>query len=227
MTCARYLVGLLGLLWLPPSGYLAANPQPDPQELSQLAERVDTANRLFEEKKYQEALPVYQDVYERSREPTMLFSMGQCYRNLSRFQEAAASYQAFLREAPKAHELRPLAQQLLQEVEAKTPPTAPDAPTSKARALYLGAGAFGILGASAGVAAIATIFVAGERQRDGDIDDAQRLAGRAQRFAIAADVSVVASLGLVIGGFVLSKKEKKMTTSLVLGPSQATLRLEF
>jgi tetratricopeptide (TPR) repeat protein len=225
MTHLRYIGRLFGLLCLLYINQALAKPQPTPN-LSQLAARVDTANRLFQEKKYEEALPVYQDVYENSQEPTMLFNMGQCYRNLGRFQEAVGSYQNFLDKASKDHELRALAQQLLKEVEARLP--APELPRkSKAHPFYLAAGVAGAFGVTAGAASVATILVAGQKQDNNDIDGARRLTGLAEIFAATADVSLAASLGLVISGFVLSKKEKKITTSLYIGPSQAILRLEF
>jgi tetratricopeptide (TPR) repeat protein len=226
MSCLRCIVWLLSLFCLFQASPAQAKPQPSEQELAKLAESVDKANKLFEEKKYQQALPLYQDVYTRSKEPTMLFSIGQCYRNLGQFELAARSYEAFLKEAPQNQELRPLAQQLLTEAQEKLPK--PDPPKKLTpRKLYLTAGATGALSLSTGVASLITIVLSEKQEDLGEDAKAEDLAKLAQVLALTADVSGGVSLGFAIGGFVLSKKEKKTTTSLYLGPTQAILALEF
>src|SRR5687767_2529066 len=85
-----------------------ADPKPlSDQEITILAEKVDKADKLFKDGKYEKALPLYQDAYQASEEPTMLFSIAQCYRNLKQFQLAADHYKKFLSSAPPDSEYRP------------------------------------------------------------------------------------------------------------------------
>ena len=235
MTYSQCLGWLFGLLCLIHTNQILAKPQPTPQELAQLAERVDTANKFFEQKKYQEALPVYQDIYNRSNEPTMLFSVAQCYRNLEKYKEATDNYRSFLSKTTEDNELRPLAQQLLTEVEAKIPKTTPG-PTIKdpikpklapSFYLFVGAGAAGAAGAGFGVMALlAANGVKAEQKPDGDADTAADLTQQSKNRALISDLSFVAAIGLGLAGFVLSKKDNEKTT-LLLGPSQVAIAVEF
>src|SRR5262249_44458780 len=65
-----------------------------------------------------------------SQAPELLFNIGQCYRNLGRYEEATKSYQAFLRVTPNAPN-RAKVEALIAEMEAareKQPKEASPAP---------------------------------------------------------------------------------------------------
>ena len=231
----RSVVGLFlscGLLF---SETLTAEPkQLTEQELAGLASKVDKADKLFKSDKYEEALPIYQEAYDLTEEPTMLFSIAQCYRNLGRYQEATDGYRSFLSKTPADNELRPLAQQLLTEVEAKLPKTTGKTPkdTTKPKQapslyLFIGAGTAGAAGAGFGVMALlASNGVKAEQKPDGNAGAAAELTQKSKTRALVSDLSFVAAIGLGLGGFVLSKKDNEKTT-LLLGPSQVAVSVEF
>src|SRR6187549_40864 len=75
------------------------------QELTELATKVDKADTLFKKNKFQEALEIYQEAYNLTEEPTMLFSIAQCQRNLGKTQEAIENYQRFLEKSAPDNEL--------------------------------------------------------------------------------------------------------------------------
>ena len=52
--------------------------------------------------KYNNALENYQRAYEKVQSPELLFNIAQCYRLLERYQEAATTYETFLREDPNS-----------------------------------------------------------------------------------------------------------------------------
>jgi tetratricopeptide (TPR) repeat protein len=193
---------------------------------AELAARVEQANKLYQKQKYQEALPIYQDIYIQTKEPTMLFSMGQCYRNLKQLPEAAESYRSFLQSAPPESEFVPIAQQLLQEVESQLPKEQkPPKDKKKIHPLYLGAVGVGALSLGVGATSLTTLLLGKNKEDNGDAEGAASLLKVSALTAPIADIAAVVSLGLAAGGFVLSKK--KTSAALLIGPTQATLSLEF
>jgi tetratricopeptide (TPR) repeat protein len=226
------------LIWLCCVVFIqAANAAPkelSDQELSALAVQVDKADKLFKSGKFEEALVIYQEAYNLTEEPTMLFSAAQCYRNLEKYEEATTNYRSFLAKAPEDNELRPLAQQLLAEVETKRSNGATDPKTAASKTkpkhslyFFVAAGTAGAAGAGLGAAALlAAKGVAAEQSPEGDENTAADLTQKSKRRALASDLSFVAAVGLGLGGFVISKKEQEKTT-LLIGPSQVAIAVEF
>jgi tetratricopeptide (TPR) repeat protein len=68
--------------------------------------------------KFDKSLQGFQQVYELTSEPSLLFNIAQCYRQLGRFEEAKKSYQTFLRDVPK-HPLRANAQERIKDLDAE------------------------------------------------------------------------------------------------------------
>lgn len=80
---------------------------------------------------YKEALEDFKGAYRNFREPTFLFNIAQCERQLHDYAAAAAHYRAYRRETPEAPN-RPEVDQLISEMDrqaaaqpAPEPPTAP------------------------------------------------------------------------------------------------------
>jgi tetratricopeptide (TPR) repeat protein len=220
------------------SGVATAEPkQLTEQELTELATKVDKADTLFKNNKFEEALPIYQEAYNLTEEPTMLFSVAQCYRNLNKNQEAADNYRKFLASAPQDNELRPLAQQLLSETEAKIPkntpkdlvtPKAPKPEKKTSLYFFIGAGAAGAAGAGFGVAALSSAKKSKDSQQEGDeASQIKIFLDQTTLRSAVADLCFVAAIGVGVAGVLASKKEKKEQTTLFVGPSQVTISVEF
>lgn len=60
------------------------------------------AEQAFAERQFEKALKLYLSSYEASQLPELLFNVGQCYRNLSRPQDALFYYQRYLSLKPDA-----------------------------------------------------------------------------------------------------------------------------
>jgi tetratricopeptide (TPR) repeat protein len=83
------------------------------KEAAALYQRADTSYKL---QKYQESLKDFQASYELSKEPAILFNIGQCYRQLDQLSDAKKSFQFFLRDAPE-HPKNSTAEKLIQELD--------------------------------------------------------------------------------------------------------------
>src|SRR5690242_8951031 len=118
MLSKRYQGWLVALSILLPTLLLAKPKELSEQELLALSVKVEKADKLFKKGQYDKALPIYTEAYEATEEPLMLFDMAQCYRNLKQPEEAAKAYKKFIKKAPDDAQ-RPLAEQLLAEVEAE------------------------------------------------------------------------------------------------------------
>src|SRR5687767_1629312 len=98
-TLLRYALALgVGLLF----AFFAAESAAGPSQAE-----LDRARALFEEGEtfykvgeYDKALESYKQAYILSKEPALLFNMAQCYRLLSRSDEAVRTYKIFIRDTP-------------------------------------------------------------------------------------------------------------------------------
>jgi hypothetical protein len=86
-----------------------------PRDAATLYRSAETHYKL---QQYQESLTEFQDSYELSKEPAILFNIGQCYRQLDRLEDAKKSFQFFVRDAP-SHAKRATAEKLIEELDAE------------------------------------------------------------------------------------------------------------
>jgi tetratricopeptide (TPR) repeat protein len=75
---------------------IAADPREDAKALSK---RAGTA---FKVARFQEALDLYTQAYERFPAPALLFNLGQCNKNLGHYERALFFFQGYLRDKPDA-----------------------------------------------------------------------------------------------------------------------------
>src|SRR5688572_26313322 len=81
---------------------LAASPalgQPNNDPVTAQA-KYEEAERFYKLGEYEVALPLYRDSFLLSGEPELLFNIGQCNRQLGRYEEALKDYKAYLRDVP-------------------------------------------------------------------------------------------------------------------------------
>jgi tetratricopeptide (TPR) repeat protein len=86
---------------------------------------------------YDEALASFEKAYRIKHDPAFLFNIGQCQRQLHRYEDAERSYRAFLRESPNTPKAgREQVQKLVADMEkavaderAKQPPTGTEPPS--------------------------------------------------------------------------------------------------
>jgi hypothetical protein len=81
---------------------LAQQNPPAPDNLEQAIKLYDEAEVHYQLQEWEKALEKYKEAYRLSREPDMLFNIGQCYRFLKKYDEAIKSYNAFQREVPNS-----------------------------------------------------------------------------------------------------------------------------
>jgi tetratricopeptide (TPR) repeat protein len=199
------------------------------EDIKRLAAMVDNADKLFSASKYEDALPIYQSIYDQTSEPTMLYRIALCQEKLNRPKDAVASYQRFLKEAPADNSFREKAESSMKEQAALIPkdaqpdpePEPPKPPKKKSTFLYAGAGATGVAGIAFGILGLQKAIDASKGEPGaGDLQD------KANQFGLISDVAFVATIGLGVGGYLLSKKEKEQVT-LLIGPTRVALSVEF
>jgi tetratricopeptide (TPR) repeat protein len=80
--------------------------------------KYEEAEKYYKLGEFGAALPLYRESYLLSGEPELLFNMGQCNRQLGRYEEAIKNYKAYLRDVPNSP-TRPDVERLILEVEQK------------------------------------------------------------------------------------------------------------
>lgn len=198
----------------------------------------------FRKGDYQGALSGYQEAYNLSKEPLLLFNIGQCHSNLKQYQEAIDAYQRFLTESPQSTQ-RPLAESLIKENQEKlnklpkTEPTSatqpnpetPSAPSSlpSSKLFYLGGASAGTLGLVLGTVSFGAALRARGIQKDPDGDNTEIEAPfqRAKALSHVADIFFV--LGIASGGvgYWLDLKAKEDKISASLSPTGVSVQLQF
>src|SRR5947207_2642735 len=108
----RLLVAVL----LAASTALAA-PPPDPAT-AKAKELFGHAEALYALTRYAEALAEYERAFETRPLPGFLFNIGQCHRQLGRWEKAAYFYRAYLERQPEARN-RDLVNSLIAEMDQK------------------------------------------------------------------------------------------------------------
>jgi hypothetical protein len=89
---------------------------------------------------FEEALASFESAYRRHHDPAFLFNIGQCQRNLHKYEDAERSYRAYLRESPdlpdstrlQVQKLMLEMEQAINEQRAKQPPTGTQPPSGVA-----------------------------------------------------------------------------------------------
>lgn len=106
--------------------------QPSGADIEKAKKLVAAADNLFQLQKYDQALAHYQEAYDLSKAPAILFNVGQCYRLTNHPQEAIQSYRAFLEAIPNTPYRKEVEEKiaLLEEEVKKLPPKSQPASTS-------------------------------------------------------------------------------------------------
>jgi tetratricopeptide (TPR) repeat protein len=94
----------------------AAQPSSQPNPDAEARRLFESAEIHFRLQDFSTALDEYKAAYQLSTRPGLLFNIGQCYKQLKRYDEALKSYQAFLAASPNSA-LRPEVELLLIETE--------------------------------------------------------------------------------------------------------------
>ncbi len=89
----------------------------DPAERS-AHRHFERGEKLYNLKKYDEALAEYQKAFDASPAPEILFNIAQCYRNLGNYEDAVFTYKRFLQQEPDAPN-RDKVERLITELERK------------------------------------------------------------------------------------------------------------
>jgi tetratricopeptide (TPR) repeat protein len=110
----RARIWLLGLLcW---ASLSVAQPSSQPNPDAEARRLYESAEIHFHLQEFSLALDEYKAAYQLSSKPGLLFNIGQCYKQLKRYDEALKSYQAFLAALPNSS-LRPEVEILIIETE--------------------------------------------------------------------------------------------------------------
>jgi tetratricopeptide (TPR) repeat protein len=233
------VVPLLGAatLFLSPLAPIQAQPKGAAKGLSK--EQRERAKKLFDDAEayynigeYDKALSGYREAYLLSKEPALLFNMGQCYRLLGKREEAIKVYRSFIKEAPDSP-LRPNVEEIILSLQAelqKGQDPGPQPPQSQAlspaepggpppggpapaepvagRPLRRFAlpGALGVAGLAFGAGALS---LRNKVEQSGEIDRATQRRGLA--ISIASDLSLL-SAGVTL--FLALRPKKEAAASL-------------
>lgn len=105
----------------------AQQPQPTPADLEKAKTFFDIAQKFYQLEDFSQALENYQQSYNLSGKPLLLFNIAQCQRRLDRKKDALASYQKFVKTAPADTDPNLLAQaeSFIQELEVALAPPPP------------------------------------------------------------------------------------------------------
>ena len=189
------------------------------------------AESFYQVQEYGKALATYKESYLLSKQPEILYSLGECQRQLKQYEEAIKSYKTFLQARPDSPQ-RDQAETLIKESEARleeeraareaarvaTQPTSQsstqtkDKKPSKHLFFYGGAGAFGAGGLILGALSLSAARDAKSQSEITlqdppiDFDEIERLSGRSKNLAHLSDAFLVAGLASGVAGFIVSRK---------------------
>lgn len=88
----------------------------DAEKRKKAAEFFEEGEKRYNLQEYDKALELYKEAYLLAPEPELLFNIGQCYRQLEKYEEALKSYQTFLRLLAPDDPRRPAIDKLIGEV---------------------------------------------------------------------------------------------------------------
>lgn len=104
---------LLGFLW-----GLTALAAPKTGDVEKAAKLYEEAEANYKLQKFKEALAGFEEAYRLTSEPSLLYNLGQCYRQLDRLEEAKKAYTSFVRDAPESP-FRKSAEERIEEINAE------------------------------------------------------------------------------------------------------------
>jgi tetratricopeptide (TPR) repeat protein len=205
------------------------------------------AKAFFTSGRYQEALALFQELYQADAQLTRLVDMGNCYEKLGQEKEALASYQTFVEKAPNDNPQRALIAAKLKQEKALDNEAIPEGQNNKEaktssdlskpteaelpKRLLIGSVVSAGLGITAGSLAIVLaqqVQAAGERRDVPTITTKQK-----QRAALAAASDGLFVVALATGGLGIilhqrtKKAEKNTSATLLLTPTGVSLGLEY
>jgi tetratricopeptide (TPR) repeat protein len=206
--------------------------QSDPDKIAKATAAFDEAETYYNLRKWDKALEKYEEAYVLSKEPALLFNIGQCYRQMGRYDDAIGSYRTFLRLVSEDNPARSKAEELIKSTEelkasgVKIEPTSipqPENPTSEPAhntkagpgkaILFGGIGGIAVSGVFGGIA-IKRAIDAHDIFEGGQAQAGNELFKSAQKIGYVSDSFLFVGLGAVVAGFVLQSKEKKVSVSL-------------
>lgn len=242
---------LVGALLAGLSAPILAQPAPKPgmsaEEKRQRAIDLFTeAEKFYAVQEWQRALDLYKESYLLSVEPALLYNIGQCQRQLKKYEEALKSYRAFIRGAP-SHPSRADAETKIAELEPllasqPKPPTSQPGPSTSQpssgpsrandgrtlRLAFLGASGGGVVvGGLAGLGAVGAAREARQQQAESapDLDAVADADTRARRLALVSDalfvVGGLAGLGALFVAPAASEQPRVTPTKLFLAAGGA------
>ena len=88
------------------SAIVRADNSSAPDAAVKAREHYDRGTKLFDLRRYKDAAREYEAAYELREEPELLFDIAQSYRYAAMYEEAVASYRAFLRREPRSPRAR-------------------------------------------------------------------------------------------------------------------------
>jgi tetratricopeptide (TPR) repeat protein len=89
------------------------------------AKLFDTAETYYNVGEWEQALKNYKEAYILSKEPVLLYNMGQCYRQMNKYDDAIRTYKNFLKEVPDTAQ-RPIVEKFIKELEEKKAAAKPE-----------------------------------------------------------------------------------------------------
>jgi hypothetical protein len=223
------------LSWSLLSVELYAQPKPPPKgpEVTVIAaQRSEQAMTYFNLLEYQSALEAFKEAYSLSRDPAVLFYIGQCYEQLGKPEQALVSYQTYLEvgsDAPLRMAVSSLIEQQKQRV-ALTNSTVAKRPTSLITAdqehkgssnpallLYGGALSAGVFGGVAGAVALSSrLRVARLAIEENSPRDFLVQSRRAQSVGLTSDLLLFGGLASGVAAY-LVKPSPHLTKGLFGG----------
>ena len=90
----------------------------DGAKRAEAKQRFDAGSKLYNLRSYEKALEEFKAVYLLVGDPSLLFNIGQCERQLERYVDARKSFQSYLREAQPTEEQRRDIERLIASVDA-------------------------------------------------------------------------------------------------------------
>lgn len=93
-------------------------PKPSKADIERAKSLFASADTNYKLGEYQKALDEFKEVYRLTSEPTLLYNIGQCQRQLGLLDDALKSYRSFLREIPGSN-LQENVKERIQEIEAE------------------------------------------------------------------------------------------------------------
>ena len=209
---------LIGLLY---GGALHAQSNKGAPDLAKAEKLFKEAKKAYAQESYDVALSGFLEAYQLSQEPSLLFNIAQCHRELKQYQAALDAYQKFLPNAPDEQSQR-AAEAQIKEIEALLPKPLPTPKNPEVKKLdpsmFIPIAAAGV-GTGLGIGAL--IFKAQINGLQGQEVNADLLR---QRFLFALG-SDLAFIGAGVSYWLLRDKPKKL--SLAPTPGGAALVFSY